>query len=501
MRNSKKTLTAVGAVACAAIMCVPFAACTKNEGSAEAVSFVSMDINPSIELTLDKNDRVISVYGANEDAQVLLYGENGIAGEKVETAVAKITDLAVELGYLDKDNTVIQTSVTSLKSGAEQLLDKVNAKITAAAGDKQLSISCTGEQAYSLLRKLDSLKAQYPDSAAIQALTPERFKLVISATEDGEISIEAAAKMNDEQLVKYVSEAHAKVKEYATEAYNKAKSIADGVYEKAVSAAMDGIYTTYYTLKHPAGAYSGMAYGGFKTGATATRVLADTLYYAEKVSEYPLDEAQISAISEALGLGADVSALKNSDGEITVKSIEAYADKAFKNSNAAAELEEVKARLTEALGEAETQIQQKVDEVCAQYGSELEAIKSAMDGVAESINALGALVPPAVKEQFTAMVNDFKEVSGEVVNILKDGKITSEEVRSLSKKLDEKAAAVLVKIEGELTEEELKEVKELQDKALEKLSSDKKQYDDAVAKAESEARKKLAELKAKRESK
>lgn len=501
MRNSKKTLTAVGAVACAALTCVPFAACTKNEGSAEAVSFVSMDINPSIELTLDKNDRVISVYGANEDAQVLLYGENGITGEKVEAAVAKITDLAVELGYLDKDNTVIQTSVTSLKSGAEQLLDKVNAKITATAGDKELSVSCTGAEAYSLLRKLDRLKDLYPDNPAIQSLTPERLKLVLSASDSGEISVEAAAAMSDEQLVKYVSEAHAQVKEYATEAYNKAKSIADGAYEKAVSAAMDGIYTTYYTLNHPTEAYYGMAYGGFKTAATATRVLADTLYYAGKVSEYPLDEAQISAVSEALGLGTDVSALKNSDGEITVKSIEAYADKAFKNSNAAAELEEVKARLTEALGEAETQIQQKIDEVCAQYQTELEAIKTAMDGVAESINALGALVPSAVKEQFTAMVNDFKEVSGEVVNIVKDGVITADEVYALSEKLDAKADAALKVIENNLTEDELKEVKKLQDKALEKLSSAKKQYDDAVAKAESEAQKKLAELKAKRESK
>ena len=78
---------------------------------AKASSYVSVDINPSIELTLDQNDKVISVRGANEDGQVLLYGETGLVGVDVQTAIAKITDLAVELGYLSEDNKVVGTSV------------------------------------------------------------------------------------------------------------------------------------------------------------------------------------------------------------------------------------------------------------------------------------------------------------------------------------------------------------------------------------------------------
>ena len=68
-------------------------ACDFNK-KAEAQTFVSMDINPSVEFTLDKNNKVLSVHGANEDGQVLLYGEEGIVGADIEVATAKVLELA-----------------------------------------------------------------------------------------------------------------------------------------------------------------------------------------------------------------------------------------------------------------------------------------------------------------------------------------------------------------------------------------------------------------------
>ena len=57
------------------ILCMAFAACFALVACApdeqKAASFVSLDINPSIELTLDSHDKVLSVRGANEDGQVL----------------------------------------------------------------------------------------------------------------------------------------------------------------------------------------------------------------------------------------------------------------------------------------------------------------------------------------------------------------------------------------------------------------------------------------------
>lgn len=491
----KMKLVAASALLCAGVMTFSLAACNSGNKETEAAAFVSLDINPSIELTLDKNDKVISVYGANEDGQVLLYKEDGIIGVDVETAVEKITSLAVEYGYLDEGNKVVETSVTSAKGSTEALLEKVNAKVTATADSLNLSVTCDGAEAYSLLRKLDNIKAQYTDNAAIQALTPEKAKLVISASETGDISLEAAAELDTSKLIEFVSNAHKEAKEYATAAYNKAKAAADGAYDKAVSAAVDGIYTTYYTLRHPLNAYYGFAYQGYKTTATAMRVLSDTLFYAERVGEQPLNEQQIAAISTALGLGENVDALKNSDGEITLKSVEAYADKQFKNSQIAEQLEEAKQKLTAALNGAENEIRAKIDGASKKYENEINAIKESLVAVTDGIKNLENLVPATVKEQISVMIKDFGDIAKQVESVVSDGKITADEVREIADSLTLKSEDMLKKIESDLTADELKEVKDLQQKAINALTDAKAKFDQAVTKAETEARQKLEDLK------
>ncbi|MDE6373099.1 MAG: hypothetical protein K2L72_01225, partial [Clostridia bacterium] len=457
--------------------------------------------NPSIELTLDKNDKVISVYGANEDGQVLLYKEDGIIGVDVETAVGKITSLAVEYGYLDEGNKVVETSVTSAKGSSEELLEKVNAKVTATADSLNLSVTCDGEGAYSLLRKLEQIKAKYPDNAAIQSLTPEKLKLVLTASEDGSISVEAAAELDTSELLNKVSQAHKKVEEYATAAYGKIKAEASAAYDVAVGDVCDGIYTTYYTLHHPLNAYYGFSYQSYKYSARALNAVADALVYAEKTCEYPLNEAQVAAAAEALGLGANVDALKNSDGEITVNSIYAYADKTFKNSDAAAEIEQIKTDLNAALDTVEEQLQTKVDEASKKYETQINTVKEQLNSAANSINSLLALIPESVKTQVQTMVNDCRELATEAVKIAEDGKITADEVRGLAAKFEEKSAATLKKIESDLTKEELEEVRKLQSEAESRLTAAKKKMEEAIAQAEKEAKAKLDELKAKRTNK
>lgn len=495
----KKKLAVAGAVLCAGVMSLSFAACSDKNSDGEAEAFVSVDINPSVQLTLDSDNKVISVYGANEDGQVLLYAEEGIIGADVETAVGKITSLAVELGYLDDSNTVVCTSVTSVKSGdSEEILGKVNARISATAESLNLSVSCEGEGTYSVLRKLEQVKAQYPDNSAIQSLTADRFKLVVAATETGGISLEAAAELDTAKLIGYVSEKHQQAEEFATAAYNQAKSLASAAYDEAVGAAMDGIYTAYYTSKHPLNAYYGVSYQSYKYSARSLYAVSDALVYAEKACEYPLSETQIAAAAEALGLGADVDALKNSDGEITVNSIYAYADKLFKNSNAAAELESVKTELNAALDSVEAELKEKIAGIAAEYETELNAIKTKLNGAAEQLENMIALVPETVKEQIRTMSGDCKEITAQITEILGDGRITADEIRSLAVTLDGKAMATLEKIENDLTDEELAEVRQLQEDAMTRLSDAKAKMESAVSAAETKARAKLEELKAAR---
>lgn len=88
----------------------------------EACSFVSLDINPEISLTIDENELVVSVYGENEDGQVLLYEESAnIVGKDIESAIDKIVSLAIEYGYLDEENKVVGTTVSS----ADDVMDLI----------------------------------------------------------------------------------------------------------------------------------------------------------------------------------------------------------------------------------------------------------------------------------------------------------------------------------------------------------------------------------------
>ncbi|MCX4286664.1 MAG: hypothetical protein OSJ68_05175, partial [Clostridia bacterium] len=140
----KRLLSVILTAACVLTMCVSLTACDLLGGNkGDAAAFVSLDINPSLELTLDKNNKVISVYGANEDGQVLLYGEDGIIGADIEVATARILELAKEMGYVDESNTVVQTTVSSDKKGKEDsIYSKINAQVTVSAEKLNLALKC-----------------------------------------------------------------------------------------------------------------------------------------------------------------------------------------------------------------------------------------------------------------------------------------------------------------------------------------------------------------------
>ena len=73
----KKILIAILLLAVASTCLV---ACTKDEGNdAESNrAYVSLDINPAIELIADGDNVVTNARGENEDGLVLLYNETGM---------------------------------------------------------------------------------------------------------------------------------------------------------------------------------------------------------------------------------------------------------------------------------------------------------------------------------------------------------------------------------------------------------------------------------------
>ena len=103
----------------------------EKEEITAAAAFITVDINPSIEITVDEDGTVASIYGANEDGQILLYGEaDNIVGVNYEAAVEYVTDLAIKLGYLDAETGSVSTSVTADNAElAKELQDKIGSKM------------------------------------------------------------------------------------------------------------------------------------------------------------------------------------------------------------------------------------------------------------------------------------------------------------------------------------------------------------------------------------
>ena len=66
------------------------------------VSTITLDINPSIEINLDKNEKVKSIIALNDDAKEII--DNNIKGKKLEEAFEALITNLVEKGYVDDNN-------------------------------------------------------------------------------------------------------------------------------------------------------------------------------------------------------------------------------------------------------------------------------------------------------------------------------------------------------------------------------------------------------------
>lgn len=80
----------------------------------QAVAYVSLDIDPSLEMSVDKNMRVIKVHCFNDSA-VSLVEPLKLEGEMLESAIAELINHAIDMNYLKvgQDNILISSISSS----------------------------------------------------------------------------------------------------------------------------------------------------------------------------------------------------------------------------------------------------------------------------------------------------------------------------------------------------------------------------------------------------
>ncbi|MDE7190921.1 MAG: hypothetical protein K2O35_00380 [Clostridia bacterium] len=445
---------AIGAAAC-------FAGCDAGEKTPVATSYVSIDINPSIRLVLDKDQKIMSYSCENDDALVLMYGEV-IIGMDIQEASQKIMDLAVKMGYLTKDNCGVQVSVSSDNSKVESnILDKIGVAVNNTDEKLTFEINYDKEGSFVLNYQLAKLKEQNPNNEYYQNLTAGKLRLINSAmAADLSLKMDDAVKMTTQQLLEIVDSAYGKLEDYSTKAFEAAKLAAEQVYQTAVVTAQETVYLAKY-MEYKGVIEGGLAaaqYGGLSIAAKSVELLAKSVVFAQDTADKLLAEGDVIAIAEQLGV--DVEALKDAQGNVTVESIGAYVDKVAKNS-ADGLTQEMRDRLDGAVQKLEDCKEQLQDKPLSQ------------DVVAQ-IQALIASI----------QINDID---------FKD--FTVEDLKDIAVQLESKAADAKAKMDASLTDEQKQGIAEAQQQAVAKLDGALAQYNQAVAKAEQEAKDTLSRIK------
>lgn len=88
--------------------------------STTAVAMISVDINPRLQLTIDKKGRVLEFEALNSDAEHVLTGLD-VKGESWNQALEKIIGQSVTLNYLNLDHNWVLVAVSPVEAGKESL--------------------------------------------------------------------------------------------------------------------------------------------------------------------------------------------------------------------------------------------------------------------------------------------------------------------------------------------------------------------------------------------
>ena len=108
-------------------------------------SVVSLDINPSIELKVNRNEKVLSCAPLNEEAAEILADMGGgtdLKGIKLDVAVNAIVGALAQNGYLDSASSTILISVEDNdKDRASKLQRELTASVDAVLKDQSANVS------------------------------------------------------------------------------------------------------------------------------------------------------------------------------------------------------------------------------------------------------------------------------------------------------------------------------------------------------------------------
>ena len=119
-------------------------------GETRVVSVVGIDVNPGIELSINRNDRILKAEAVNEDAVGILESVD-VKGKKLDKAVDRIVDSMLDHGYLKEAVNAVLVTVSEVNPGkqavseqavAQKVKDALEAKeVQAVVYDQKIEVT------------------------------------------------------------------------------------------------------------------------------------------------------------------------------------------------------------------------------------------------------------------------------------------------------------------------------------------------------------------------
>lgn len=165
-----------------------------NNNSNQELSYVSLRINPEIELLVDENGMVVTVNAVNSDGETVLYNLT-LEGLTIEEAAEAFTSMSVELGFIDVDTTnasvyilVDGESVEYVKSLEEKITNKINAFFT--------NVGIYGQAVKEELEEFNKLAEEWHISVRDAILVERVLYLYPEMTKEEVLSLSYEEKIN-----------------------------------------------------------------------------------------------------------------------------------------------------------------------------------------------------------------------------------------------------------------------------------------------------------------
>ncbi|MBO4904893.1 MAG: hypothetical protein J5367_06690 [Lachnospiraceae bacterium] len=189
--------------------------------SMEPYGVVSLDVNPSIEFTINSRDKVLSVNGVNDDGKDIINGidEKDLINQTIEKAVNVTIDKIESEGYMTADtNYVVIAANTVKESHTDELVSKIDtAVIENNENVEPITIKATDEEVTEarakgtsagkmiIVSKLDSVTEEVIDKdewlhKSVADIVKEYDKVsdIASLTDDSKAATKPASKTSND---------------------------------------------------------------------------------------------------------------------------------------------------------------------------------------------------------------------------------------------------------------------------------------------------------------